>query len=44
MRWEGNVKVWIREMGYEDVKRTELAQYHVQWWILAMKTLQFLLL
>jgi hypothetical protein len=40
-RWEDNIKIDFRETGCEDCTWMELAQDHVQWWILELVKLNW---
>jgi hypothetical protein len=33
-RWENNIKMVLKETGYEDVYWNHMAQDRVQWWTL----------
>jgi hypothetical protein len=41
-RWEDNIKMHIREIGYENVDWIHLAQDRVQWWALVSMVMTFL--
>jgi hypothetical protein len=32
-RWEDNIKVYLRETGWEIMHWIHLAQYRVHWWV-----------
>jgi hypothetical protein len=46
MTWENNIKMYLREIGYDDGRWMKLAQDHVQWQalVLVVLYLQVLLL